>query len=196
MTATDRRTRLLDILVQQSLRFGSFKLASGQMSDYYIDGKLTSLHPEGVNLIAREMIDLLAGQSIDAVGGVTLGGDPIVGAIAAISHEVGTPHRAFIIRKESKGHGTGKMIEGLELDGNHSVAVIEDVVSTGGSALRAIESVRATGARIAMVLTVVDRQMGAEDAFREAGLEYRFLFTRDELLARAEALGLRPSAST
>lgn len=193
MQSDQRSDRLLDILVDESLRFGEFQLASGATSDYYIDGKYTTLHPEGVLQIAHLMLDRLDGRGLDAVGGVTLGGDPIVGAIAAISHERGKPLQAFIIRKQSKDHGTMRMIEGFELAPGMKVAVVEDVVSTGGSALRAIDSVEATGAKVTSVLTVVDRVMGANEAFEKRGIGYDALFTKDQLLERAEARGLRPS---
>lgn len=196
MTSTeDRRRRLLDVLIEQSLRFGTFTLASGATSDYYIDGKHTTLHPEGLNCLSHlllDRIDALA-EPLDALGGVTLGGDPIVGAMAALSFERGKPRRAFIIRKAQKEHGTGKLIEGIELTGSMRVAIIEDVVSTGGSALRAAESVRATGAKVTHAFAVVDRDMGAEAAFKDAGIEYQALFSKEELLDHAENRGLRPS---
>ena len=193
MHANERSQRLLDILVDESLRFGEFQLASGATSDYYIDGKYTTLHPEGVLQIAHLMLDRLDSLGLDAVGGVTLGGDPIVGAMAAVSHERGKPLHAFIIRKQSKDHGTMRMIEGYELTPGSKVAVVEDVVSTGGSALRAIDSVEETGAKVTHVLSVVDRVMGADEAFEERGIDYSALFSKEQLLDRAEERGLRPS---
>jgi orotate phosphoribosyltransferase len=189
------RARLLDVLVEESLRFGTFRLVSGKTSHYYIDGKRTTLHPEGLHLVATEFLRELERFDPSAVGGVTLGGDPIVGGIAALSHGTPKPLPAFIIRKEAKGHGTGNRIEGRTLVPGERVAIVEDVVSTGGSALRAVDAVQETGARVVAVLAIVDREMGATEAFAERDIPYVPLFTKSDLLARAEALGRVPSPS-
>jgi len=195
--ADDSRSRLRRILVERSMRFGEFVLASGKTSDYYIDGKYTTLHPEGLACIAHLLLDRLPGLGlgIEAVGGVTIGGDPIVGAMAALGHERGEPIQAFLIRKESKDHGTKRLIEGVDLAEGTPVAIVEDVVSTGGSALRAVETVRATGAKVVAALAVVDRSMGADAAFEAEGIRFEALFTKDELLEEAERAGLRPAKS-
>jgi len=186
-----QRERLLDLLVEHSLRFGRFRLASGKTSDYYIDGKRTTLHPEGLLLVAELFLDRLGSSPVDAVGGVTIGGDPIVGAMTALGQRRGLPRPGFLIRKEVKEHGTGRRIEGIDLEAGRRVAIVEDVVSTGGSAVRAARVVKETGATVDRVLAIVDRQMGAGEAFAREGIAFEALFTRDELLARAEALGRR-----
>jgi len=188
----ESRERLLDLIVEHSLRFGTFRLVSGKTSDYYIDGKRTTLHPEGLYRVALAMLREVERFGVASVGGVTLGGDPIVGGMAALSHTLGRPLPAFIIRKEAKDHGTGKRIEGRTLDAGERVAIVEDVISTGGSALRAVDAVEETGARVAVVLTIVDREMGAVEAFASRGVPYVFLFRKGELLERAERLGKRP----
>ena len=192
----DRRDRLRRILVERSMRFGEFVLASGKTSDYYIDGKYTTLHPEGLACVAHLLLDRLPGLGVDAIGGVTIGGDPIVGAMAALGHERGEPVQAFLIRKESKDHGTKRLIEGIDLAEGTPVAIVEDVVSTGGSALRAVETVRAAGGKVVAALSVVDRLMGADEAFAAEGIRFEALYTKDELLEEAERAGLRPARSS
>jgi len=181
----DSRLRLLDLLAARSARRGSFTLASGKQSDLYIDCRLTTMHPEGLSLIGPLGLQALTenGWRADSVGGLTLGADPVSYAIAYASQLAGTPVRAFTVRKEAKSHGTGKVIEGAFVASDH-VVVIEDVITTGGSALRAVESVRAAGATVLGVLAVVDREEGGREAIEKAGLKVAALARASEVVAR------------
>jgi orotate phosphoribosyltransferase len=153
------RRRLLQLVRERAYRDGlDITLASGKKSTFYIDGKKVTLHPEGLWLIARLLLDVLAGEPrITAVGGLTLGADPIASAVAALSHETGQNLKAFLVRKEPKDHGTGSRIEG-ELEPGEQVAIVEDTVTTGASARKAIDAVRAAGAVPALVLAIADRE--------------------------------------
>jgi orotate phosphoribosyltransferase len=181
----DQRTRLLDLLAQRSARRGSFTLASGKQSDLYIDCRLTTMHPEGLSLIGPLGLHAIAGRGWhpDAIGGLTLGADPVSYAIAYASQLASLPTRAFTVRKEAKTHGTGKRIEGPFAAGDR-VVVIEDVITTGGSALRAVDAVRAAGGEVVGVLSVVDREEGGREALEAAGLEVESLARAAEIIAR------------
>lgn len=181
----DHGTRLLDLLAQRSARRGTFTLASGRQSDLYIDCRLTTMHPEGLSLIGPLGLHAVGerGWHPDSVGGLTLGADPVSYAIAYASQLAGMPTRAFTVRKEAKTHGTGKLIEGAFLAGDR-VVVIEDVITTGGSALKAVDAVRAAGGNVVGVLAVVDRQEGGREALEAAGLEVASLALASEIVAR------------
>jgi orotate phosphoribosyltransferase len=181
MTTHDR---LLSILAERSARRGQFTLASGRQSTLYIDARLTTMSPDGLTLIGP--LALAAVRDVDwrvqAVGGLTLGADPISYAIAYASAETASPLRAFTVRKEAKAHGTGRLIEGPFHAGDR-VAVIEDVITTGGSALRAVEAVRAAGGSVAGVLALVDREEGGRDALVSAGLPVVALARASDIVA-------------
>jgi orotate phosphoribosyltransferase len=182
MTTHDR---LLSILAERSARRGQFTLASGRQSTLYIDARLTTMSPDGLSLIGP--LALAALRDVDwrvqAVGGLTLGADPISYAIAYASADTALPLRAFTVRKETKGHGTGRLIEGPFREGDR-VAVIEDVITTGGSALRAVEAIRAAGGTVAGVLALVDREEGGRDALVSAGLPVVALACASDIVAR------------
>ena len=182
MTTHDR---LLSILAERSARRGQFTLASGRQSTLYIDARLTTMSPDGLSLIGP--LALAALRDVDwrvqAVGGLTLGADPISYAIAYASADSPLPLRAFTVRKEAKAHGTGRLIEGPFREGDR-VAVIEDVITTGGSALRAVEAIRAAGGTVAGVLALVDREEGGRDALVSAGLPVVALARASEIVAR------------
>lgn len=170
------------ILKNKSILKGSFKLASGKESSYYIDARLTTLDPEGVSIISSIFLDeILKNKDITAVGGPTMGADPIVGSIISLSHHKGNPLNGFLVRKEEKDHGTGKMIEG-NINRGDRVAVVEDVVTSGGSVFRAIEAIENFGAKVAKVLVVVDREAGGKELFKERGYELFSIFNVSELL--------------
>jgi orotate phosphoribosyltransferase len=181
MTTHDR---LLSILAERSARRGQFTLASGRQSTLYIDARLTTMSPDGLALIGP--LALAALRDVDwrvqAVGGLTLGADPISYAIAYASAGTASPLRAFTVRKEAKAHGTGRLIEGPFHAGDR-VAVIEDVITTGGSALRAVEAVRAAGGTVAGVLALVDREEGGRDALVSAGLPVVALARASDIVA-------------
>lgn len=180
----DQHQRLLTLLTQRSAKRGTFTLASGRQSDLYIDCRLTTMHPEGLSLIGPLALAQLHahGWAADAVGGLTLGADPVSYAIAYASQLAGTPVRAFTVRKEAKTHGTGKLIEGAFLPGDR-VVVIEDVITTGGSALKAVDAIRAAGGVILGVLSVVDREEGGREALEAAGLAVTSLARASEITA-------------
>ncbi len=181
----DHQTRLLDLLATRSAKRGTFTLSSGRQSDLYVDCRLTTMHPEGLALIGPLGLHAIAerGWHPDAVGGLTLGADPVSYAIAYASQLAGIPVRAFTVRKEAKTHGTGKLIEGPFVEGDR-VVVIEDVITTGGSAMKAVDAVRAAKGIVVGVLAVVDREEGGREALEAAGLEVASLARAAELLAR------------
>lgn len=185
-TPVARRARLLALLRERALTRGDFTLASGRKSSYYIDARLVTLHPEGAWLIARAILDLLDRERIgaEAIGGLTMGADPIAAAVAVVSHQQGTPLSAFIVRKEAKGHGTGRRIEGGLAPGTR-VVVVDDVVTTAGSTLQAISAVEESGGRVVAVVCVLDREEGGREALR--GYPFHPLFRIGELLADPRA---------
>ena len=181
------RDALLDLLARRSARRGQFTLASGRQSTLYIDARRTTMSPDGLALIGPLGLAALAdsGWGVQSVGGLTLGADPVTYAIAYASALADRPLRAFTVRKETKGHGTGKLIEGTFEPGDR-VAVVEDVITTGGSALRAVEAVRAAGGDVAGVLALVDREEEGREALERAGLRVIALTRASEIVARME----------
>lgn len=173
------------MLAERSARSGHFTLASGRQSTLYVDARLTTMSPDGLALIGPLALQVLhdTGWNVEAVGGLTLGADPVSYAIAYASAATSLPVRAFTIRKEAKKHGTGQLIEGPFRSGDH-VAVIEDVITTGGSALRAVEAIRAAGGIVVGVLALVDREEGGREVLQEAGLPIVSLVSARELIAR------------
>jgi orotate phosphoribosyltransferase len=178
---------LVALLVERSAKRGQFTLASGKQSKYYIDARLTTMSPEGLSLIGPLGLSTLRKSSwqIDAVGGLTLGADPISYAISYASAGSDRPLRAFTVRKEAKAHGTGKTIEGPFREGDR-VAVVEDVITTGGSALRAIEAVRAANGVVAGVLALVDREEGGREAIEAAGIPVISLVSASQIIKALE----------
>ena len=179
------REHLLDLLATRSARRGQFTLASGRQSTLYIDARLTTMSPEGLALIGPLALAALEheGWTIDAVGGLTLGADPIAYAIAYASANRPKPIRAFTVRKEAKSHGAGRLIEGPFQSGD-SVAIAEDVITTGGSALRAAHAVRAAGGIVAGVIALVDREEGGRESLEEAGHKVLSLTRASEITER------------
>jgi orotate phosphoribosyltransferase len=181
----DERQRLRDLLLEKSYREGTFTLTSGKTSDFYIDGKQTTLDAEGGYLCGRLLFELIRqnSEAIDAVGGMTLGADPLVTAVSIVSYLADAPIPAFIVRKEAKGHGTGNFIEGKKnLPPGCRVALVEDVVTTGGTLIQVIERVENEGFKVGLVVTVVDRQEGGAEALAEAGYPLKAIFTRTQLI--------------
>jgi orotate phosphoribosyltransferase len=176
--------RLVALLAEKSVLFGEFTLASGKRSDFYIDARLSTMSPEGLRLIGEAGRDALAGWNVDAIGGLTMGADPIAYAIAYASAETARPLRAFAVRKEPKVHGTGKRVEGPFKKGD-VVAVIEDVITTGSSALSAIEAVQAEGGTVAGVLALLDREEGGVEKITDLGVPVRALTRASEVLRAA-----------
>jgi orotate phosphoribosyltransferase len=185
MTVNNKQ-RLKEILLEKSYRQGKFTLSSGLESDFYIDGKQTTLSAEGAYLCGKEIFALIKNnpEPISSVGGMTLGADPLVTAASMISFLEKQPIPAFIVRKESKGHGTEQYIEGLKnMEAGSTVALLEDVVTTGGTLLQVIERVEAQGFKVGLIVTVVDRQEGGAENLAKAGYPMKAIFTREELLS-------------
>ena len=182
--ATKARGRLLEVVREKALRRGRFTLASGKESDFYLDCRLVTLDPEGLFLLSRLILEDLKDSPVEAVGGLTLGADPIAAGVAALSHLEGRPVRAFLVRKEMKSHGTQKRIEGAPLAGAR-VAVVEDVMTTGGSAREAIAQAEAAGAKVERVYCLVDRLEGGGDELRSKGYVVRPIFTVTEVLGNS-----------
>jgi len=182
MTTHDR---LISILAERSARRGQFTLASGRQSTLYIDARLTTMSPDGLALIGPLALAALRQSSwqVDAIGGLTLGADPISYAIAYASASSDAPLRAFTVRKEAKAHGTGRLIEGPFREGDR-VAVVEDVITTGGSALRAVEAIRAAGGSVSGVIALVDREEGGRAALEDVGLSVIVLARASEIVGR------------
>ena len=180
---SEQRNQLRELLVRRSLRRGDFVLSSGRRSSYYIDARVTTMSGQGQILIGRLGLELLdeAGWQARAVGGLTLGADPVAYAIAHTAAVLGRELDAFTVRKEAKTHGTGKLVEGC-FEAGWDVVVVEDALTTGESALRAIHSVRAANANVLGVLALVDREEGGDERIRQEGLEVKSLFRVSELL--------------
>ena len=173
------RARLRDIIAERSLTRGQFKLASGGESNIFFDMKTTLLDPEGALLTGTLIVDMLGDEKVDAIGGLVLGACPVVSAVCMKSAERGRPIPGFYVRKEPKGRGTNKLIEG-NLEPGWRVVVVEDVTTEGNSALRAVRAVREQGCTVAKVVTVVDRLQGARENLKSEGLDLAALFTRDD----------------
>ena len=169
------RDELRKLIEELAVVHGKVVLSSGREADWYIDLRRITLHRQAAPLVGRVMLEVLAGWSYDAVGGLTLGADPVA---TAILHASGGAVDAFVVRKEGKAHGLQRRIEGPEVSGR-SVVAVEDTSTTGSSVLTAVEALREAGAHVAGVATIVDR--GARDAVEAAGLEYRTAFTLDDL---------------
>ncbi len=180
------RQRLLELLLDRSFRVGDFTLASGAKSRFYIDCRTTTTHAEGQVLVGELGLRALrdAGLRPSAVGGLTMGADPVSYAIAHASWGSGDPVHSFAVRKQAKEHGTGRRIEGC-FRPDDEVVIIEDVITSGGSALRACDAVKAEGGKILAVLALVDRESGGRAAIEAAGYRVLSLFSAGELLGAA-----------
>jgi len=170
------REQLHRLIREKALRFGQFTLASGKTSTFYLDCKQVTLDPEGARLIGEGFLDLLSESRPDAIGGLAIGADPITSAVVTMSAVRKTPIRGFMVRKEPKGHGTQQFIEGPVFPGDR-VAIVEDVITTGGSALKAVERAEAYGLKVVQVLGIIDRLEGGSEEFRRRGLPFASLFT-------------------
>lgn len=168
------------LLRERSVRHGKFTLVSGKESDFYVDCKQTALTAEGHRLIGRLMLERLP-AGIRAVGGLTLGADPLASAVSCTSALLGRPVDAVIVRKEAKGHGTGQWVEHPSLPEGTEIVVLEDVITTGGSSLKAVERLRAAGFLPVLVLALVDREEGGREAIEAAGVKVEALFSRTSL---------------
>jgi orotate phosphoribosyltransferase len=179
------REQLLDLFVRLAYKEGDFLLTSGQRSNYYINGKLVTLTAEGALAVGRSIF-LMLPKDTQAVAGLTLGADPVVTAVSIISACENQPIPALIVRKEAKGHGTQAYIEGPSLPQGAKVVVLEDVVTTGKSAMLAVERLRAVGYECDRVIALVDREQGGAAFYQSQGLEFQAFFSIRELQQRFE----------
>jgi orotate phosphoribosyltransferase len=180
METKDHRSRLLALIKKEAVFKGEYILSSGKKSSYYIDLRLITLSSEGAYLIANVLFDELKDKDIDAIGGLTMGADPIASAYSAISYTRGKPTSAFIIRKEEKKHGKGKLIEGPLKKGAH-VAIVDDVATSGGSLIRAVEAAENAGCIVASVFSIVDRNEGASEELAKRGHELHSIYSLKDL---------------
>ena len=180
---SNERQELAEIIRRKSLKTGEFVLSSGKKASYYLDCRMSTLDPRGAMLIARLILDKIAALKIeaDAIGGLTLGADPIATAVAVISGLDGRPLPAFIVRKEAKGHGMQRYIEGWDGKPGSRVVIVDDVCTSGDSILKAAEKAEEAGYQVAATLCVVDREEGGTEAIRRRYFFYP-LFTARELL--------------
>lgn len=173
------KEELLKLLKEKAVIHGERTLASGKKSAYYIDAKQVTLDPHGILVVGKLILAMLHGTNIDAVGGPTLGADPIAASVALLSSQTGHPIRAFIVRKEAKAHGMQRMIEGPVIQEGDHILMLEDVITTGGSVLKAIREVEKLKARVVKVICLVDRNEGA--AAMLAAYNYSPIFTLKDL---------------
>ena len=170
------RQKLIELFHQRALKFGDFTLASGKKSTYYLDGKQITLHSEGLRLVGEGLLDLLADVPFDAIGGMSIGADPIIGGVLAIAAACGRDLCGFMVRKEPKGHGTQRYIEGPVTAGM-KVVIIDDVVTTGGSALQSVDRIVDFGCEVIQVVGIVDRMEGGAANFAVRNLPFRSLLS-------------------
>lgn len=173
------RTQLIRLFHGRALKFGDFTLASGKKSTYYLDGKQITLHSAGLKLVSEGLLDLLHDVEFAAIGGMSIGADPIVGGVLTAAAARGRTLDGFLVRKEAKGHGTNKYVEGPVAAGM-KVVVIDDVVTTGGSALEAIARIEDFGCQVVCVVGVVDRKEGGAANFAARKLDFRALLTIED----------------
>jgi len=170
------RDALQQLIREKALQFGDFTLASGKKASYYLDCRQITLDAQGARLVGEGMLELLASDLPDLVGGMAIGADPITAATLTLAGVRGLPLRGVMVRKEAKQHGTGRFVEGPFREGE-SIAIVEDVVTTGGSSLLAIERCEAVGLKVQRVLAIIDRLEGGREAFAQRGYELTTLFT-------------------
>lgn len=180
LSLEDMRQRLFSLLQEEALKRGEFILSSGKKSSYYLDGRVITLTPEGAFLTAGIFLEMLKENMPDAVGGPTLGADPIAGAIACLSHLRGSPVKTFIVRKASKGHGMQRQIEGPAIAGGAEAVLVDDVATTGGALIEAKAVLDKAGITASRALVIVDRQESAESNLAAAGLTLESIFRISE----------------
>ena len=173
---------LAALFARLSYREGDFTLSSGAKSTFYLDAKQVTYHPDGVEVVGRAVLDAIAGLGVQSVGGLTMGADAIVMSAVWAGMRAGVPLSGFVVRKETKGHGTQQWIEGIHPKGM-TVAIVDDVITTGASALKAVDRVEAAGAKAVVIVGLVDRLEGGREAIEGRGLQYRAACTIDDVRA-------------
>jgi orotate phosphoribosyltransferase len=185
MSISAMKERLGEIILERSFKYSEnppFTLASGRQSNFYFNCKPTTLDPEGMNLIGAIIFDMVKDSSVTAAGGLTLGADPIANALSVISYQKGKPIKSFIVRKDVKDHGTRSAIEGSVKSGDR-VLIIDDVITTGGSTITAIEQARKAGLIVDGVITLIDREEGGRENIQQHIGNIRSVLTRTEVMA-------------
>lgn len=175
------KSKLLALLKKYAFKKGEFVLSSGRTSNYYLDGRVITLTPEGAFLTARIILEMVKDKNIDAIGGPTLGADPVVGAIACLSHIQQAPLPTFIVRKAAKEHGAGRQIEGPALKRGTRVILVDDVATSGKSLIEAKEALKNLGITVNEAIVIVDRNEGARENLLKHGLKLESIFTAEEL---------------
>jgi orotate phosphoribosyltransferase len=181
---SDAKKRLAEIILERSFQYREdppFTLASGRTSNYYFNCKPTTLDPEGMNLIGEVIFDMVKESDITAIGGLTLGADPLANAVALISYQKGRPVKSFIVRKDVKAHGTRSAVEG-DVSAGEKVAILDDVITTGASTITAIEKAREAGLVVERVIALVDRQEGGREHIEAHVAHVSAIFTRSDIM--------------
>jgi orotate phosphoribosyltransferase len=181
-SSADCKKRLFELLKTRAFFKGDFTLSSGKKSSYYLDARLVTLSAEGAFLCGRLIYDLVQDVKPTAIGGPTLGADPMVGAVGAVSFLDKRPVKTFIIRKEAKGHGKGKMVEGPELNESDKIVVIDDVATTGKAFIHSLDALAQDHLKPVRCACIIDRQDGAKEALAARGVQMVSLFTASEFL--------------
>jgi len=184
MNSSEAKKRLAEIIIERSFQYREnppFVLASGRESNFYFNCKPTTLDPEGMNLIGTILFDMLKDTGVTASGGLTLGADPLANALSVVSYQKGQPIKSFIVRKDAKNHGTKGRIEGDLWEGE-KVAILDDVITTGGSTITAIERARDAGLEVECVIALVDREEGGRENIEKYISAVRAIFTRTEIM--------------
>ena len=174
------RSKLIELFRDHALQFGDFTLASGQKSKYFLDGKQVLLNSFGLRMVSEGLLDLLKDVEFDAIGGMSIGADPIIGGVITVAAEQGRSLAGVLVRKEAKGHGTNRFVEGPVKPGQ-KIVIVDDVVTTGGSSLLAIDRVTEFGLKVVQVVGIVDRLQGGAENFAKRGLPFRTLLTVKDL---------------
>ncbi|MCM8762812.1 MAG: orotate phosphoribosyltransferase [Candidatus Omnitrophica bacterium] len=182
LTLKQYKLRLLELLKEKAVQKGRIKLSSGKISNFYVDGRLITLTPVGAWLVANIILRMLKGKKIDAVGGPTLGADPIVGALACMAYLRNIPLKTFIVRKKKKEHGMRRLVEGPQLKKGSHVVLIDDVATTGSSLIEAKEILNKMGIKIEYAIVLVDRQEGAQENLKKAGCKLLPIFKKKDLV--------------
>jgi len=177
----EEKQELLELIKKEAYFREKVTLSSGKQSDYYIDARLITLTPRGAYLCARQILDLVDDQDIDAIGGPTLGADPLVGALSLLSLQQGQPLNTFIIRKEEKEHGQGKQIEGPPLNEGSRVLLIDDVATTGKAFLHSLKVLQKLNVKVEKAICLVDREEGAKEAVAEKGCQLISIFKASDI---------------
>lgn len=171
------KKQLFNLLEKEALKRGSFVLSSGKASNYYLDGRIITLTPEGAYLVANIILEMIKTFRVDAVGGPTLGADPIVGAVACLGHIKKTPLKTFIVRKSAKEHGMQRQVEGPALKKGERVVLVDDVATTGKALIEAKTALDEIGVEVVAAIVIVDRNEGAQENLLKAGVVMDSIFT-------------------